>query len=258
MTLLVAWVAVDKTPASIYIAADSRISWSTHAYWDHAQKVFCSPETKEIFGYCGDVIFPTQTLSQLCQIAPTGVLFSCTGSTPEHRIKVYTNHLNQSLKSYPKQCLSEPFDILYACCYAKSFYAYQISFDPQKGLAHTELPLPPSSDTLAVLGTGKRLFKTRYKKEPASSYGIFHAFGKTLDLKVARVGGNPQLVSLYRNGKANLHAISYRGSAGLIGVDASALPCPENVEWRNENFEAWDPLAGAIKKGTQRMPRVAR
>jgi hypothetical protein len=180
MTLLVAWVAVDKTPASIYIAADSRISWSTRVHWDHAQKVFCTPETKEIFGYCGDVIFPTQTLSQLCQIAPTGVLFACSSSSPEQRIGVYTNHLDQSLKSYPKQCLAEGFDILYACCYAGSFYAYQISFDPKKGLAYKKLPLPSRSDTLAVLGTGKRLFDSRYKKETASSTEYFMLLGKRL------------------------------------------------------------------------------
>jgi len=42
---------------------------------DHAQKVFASPLTNEIFAYASDVIFPTQTLGQLCQLAGLGVLF---------------------------------------------------------------------------------------------------------------------------------------------------------------------------------------
>jgi hypothetical protein len=258
MTLLVAWVAVDRTPASVYIAADSRISWSTGIYWDHAQKVFSSPETKEIFGYCGDVIFPTQTLSQLCQLAPTGVLFQSTKCQPEDRIQIYTEQLKRSLTSYPKKCLAEPFHILYACCYDGSFYCYRISFDPSKALKSEPLPLPACSGTIDILGTGEKLFKTRYENEPQTSYGIFHAFGKTLDLKIAKVGGNPQLVSLYRNGKTAVHAISYRGSAGLIGIDASAVRNPTKVDWRNENFESWDPINQRVSPNTQRMPRHAR
>lgn len=258
MTLLVAWVAVDRTPASIYIAADSRISWSARTYWDHAQKVFALPETKEIFGYCGDVIFPTQTLNQLSQIAPTGALFESHRCKPDERIQIYAEQLNRSLSSYPKKCLAEPFQILYACCHGSSFYCYRISYEPSKDLKSEALPLPTRSGTIDVLGTGKKLFKTRYEREPPTSYGIFHAFGKTLDLKISGVGGNPQIVSLYRNGKTAVHAVSYRGSAGLMGIDASALRAPNKVEWRNENFEAWDPIGHKVKPGTQRMPRHAR
>lgn len=43
MTMLVSWIGVDTHgPSSVYIAADSRISWTQEHKFDFGKKVFAS------------------------------------------------------------------------------------------------------------------------------------------------------------------------------------------------------------------------
>ena len=61
MTTLISWVGADQRgPASIRLAADSRISWSLSGSeqkkWDFGKKLFASHSGPEIVGYCGDVL----------------------------------------------------------------------------------------------------------------------------------------------------------------------------------------------------------
>lgn len=76
MTLLVSWVGVDpRGPASAYIATDSRISWSEENVFDYGRKVFALDNHPDIFGYVGDVLFPSIVLTQIAEMADTGLLF---------------------------------------------------------------------------------------------------------------------------------------------------------------------------------------
>jgi hypothetical protein len=75
MTSLASWIGIDsRGQSSIYIVSDSRISWGENAVWNYGRKVFASRTTPEIFGYCGDVLFPSMFLSQVVDSISIGQL----------------------------------------------------------------------------------------------------------------------------------------------------------------------------------------
>lgn len=65
MTAFLSWVGVDhRGPASLYLASDSRISWTDNEVrsWDRGRKVFACSRTPDVLGYVGDVLFPSLVL----------------------------------------------------------------------------------------------------------------------------------------------------------------------------------------------------
>lgn len=98
MTTLISWVGVDqRAPASLYIAADSRITWGSE-HWDRGAKTFASPTTPDVLGYCGDVLFPALVLPQF--IACLGAdLF---GSTWKHRRRALSQLVERSIAQMPR------------------------------------------------------------------------------------------------------------------------------------------------------------
>jgi hypothetical protein len=81
MALLISWIGVDdkkkgKAVASLYIASDSRYSWSNSSSYDYGIKVFGSSRFPDIFGFCGDVSFPSIILRQLISQIDAGIMFS--------------------------------------------------------------------------------------------------------------------------------------------------------------------------------------
>src|SRR5438270_11314693 len=76
MSLLIAWVSRDQNkPSAVYIAADSRIS-SSKGKWDRGKKVFSCKTQPWIFGFCGDVVVPTQLLSELTDAIDSGLVIN--------------------------------------------------------------------------------------------------------------------------------------------------------------------------------------
>ena len=66
MTMLASWIGVDTHGAtSAYIVSDSRFCWGNNMTYDYGKKVFASKKYPEIFGYAGDVLFPSVVLSQI-------------------------------------------------------------------------------------------------------------------------------------------------------------------------------------------------
>ena len=77
MTLLVSWIGIDNHgPTSAYIITDSRISWNTQKNFNHGKKVFASKNYPEIFGYAGDVLFPSIVIQQIIEMIDSNMLFS--------------------------------------------------------------------------------------------------------------------------------------------------------------------------------------
>lgn len=258
MSLVVAWAAIHNgTVSAIYFGADSRITWNAKWRWNHAQKVFACARTQEIFAFSGDVIFPTQTLGQISQIASTGSLFHGNAS-PNRRVVIYKNLINSAIQSYPLNCLAEPFDILYGCRYRSRFEIFHLSFDLRRPLSCEQRFLPKQSGLIEpVLGCGAQLFRARFEKQAQTSYGVFHALGDSIDSATHnKVGGSPQVVSLYSNGEVNIYGISYRNTETALGLDGTQLQRPQGLWWRNENFERWDPVKKAVVKEAQRQPRL--
>ena len=101
MTLMVSWVGVDThRPASIYIASDSRLSWPNEAHYNHGRKTFACSQFPDIFGYCGDVLFPSMVLAQIVEMIDAGLLFG-ENSPPSLRSKAVTQKLIYQFSNYP-------------------------------------------------------------------------------------------------------------------------------------------------------------
>lgn len=76
ITTLIAWVACDQRgPSALYFASDSRITWGSRARrWDVGQKLFACKQSPDIFGYVGEVLFPSLVLSQITDAADHGLM----------------------------------------------------------------------------------------------------------------------------------------------------------------------------------------
>lgn len=103
MTLIVSWIGVDsRNPASMYIASDSRISWGGggHNHFDQGKKVFACRNYPDIFGYCGDVLFPLMVLNQIVDSIDAGLLYSPGWGYRQKTAKV-RQRLMDSFRRYP-------------------------------------------------------------------------------------------------------------------------------------------------------------
>ena len=81
MTLLASWIGVDNKkngpkPCSLYIVSDSRISWPNGNKYDNYKKVFGMKNHPDVFGFCGDVLFPSIVLGQLIPQIDAGLLIT--------------------------------------------------------------------------------------------------------------------------------------------------------------------------------------
>lgn len=253
MTSLLAWIGVDsRTPSSIYLVSDSRITWTDPHFptriWDYGRKLFASRKHPEILGYCGDVLFPSQVLGQLIDIIDADSLFDLEESPNSKWGKVVTV-IQQSFEAYPLK--EQGFTIIY-CTRENSgldlvFHMFTLRWDPNKGWTNNqELDLPEKSGIISTFGSGKKFVDIWYShwnntREKGTSRIVFSAFCDALHSGGdAYSGGAPQLVGLYRTGCARSFGVIYQGVRYLLGIPVTASNCLDNVEWRNSLFERCD------------------
>src|SRR5690242_15885211 len=78
MTSIAIALAIDaRGPSALYIISDSRLTFygNSEKRWDAAQKTFASLRTPDIFGFCGDAIFPPAVLRQILEQINYGLIF---------------------------------------------------------------------------------------------------------------------------------------------------------------------------------------
>src|SRR5690606_29781691 len=133
MTLIISWIGVDdkkegKSISSIYIASDSRYTWTKTHKFDYGIKVFSSTRHPEIFGFCGDVLFPSIILGQIIPQIDNGLLIE-NNDSGEEKNKKFFNYIRTSLETYPKEFLAGQFTILHATRVGKDFKLYKTTFN---------------------------------------------------------------------------------------------------------------------------------
>ena len=112
MTLLVAWSGVDTHgTSSAYIAADSRITWPGNTTFDHGRKVYGLDHFPDIFGYCGDVLFPTVVLGQISEMTDARLLFADNAS-PKIKSEAVALKLTEQFNNYPSDVANITQDII--------------------------------------------------------------------------------------------------------------------------------------------------
>src|SRR5438552_14904874 len=132
MTSLIAWIGIDsRGPASAYFASDSRITWTDAEVWDHSRKLFGCRRYPHIFGYCGDVLFPTQILGQVTEMIDSDLLVS-PSTDAEAFVNSIVSILACAFESYPARA-KRRFDVLH--CWREGdgvpsrFHLRTITFD---------------------------------------------------------------------------------------------------------------------------------
>jgi hypothetical protein len=253
MTLLVAWTGIDsRSPASVYIATDSRVSWGTGDYFDYANKTFALKQFPAIVGYCGDSLASQMLISQATAVVDAISDYSRTNL--ENLVDIFVRVIARNYINYPVNQFSGSVTIV--VCGKETlnsngdFECYQI-VSKFKNTKKKQLPFPNHSGPIIVAGSGKRDFETLYSthqdsnnKNKSTSRNVFHAFYKTITAgKNPTVGPIPQIASVYRKPKTGgSHCgVVVRGQRFISGQLVDMDVVPQGIQWFNENFEITNP-----------------
>lgn len=270
MTMLASWVGIDTHgPASAYIISDSRISWNEQENFDHGKKVFASKNYPELFGYAGDVLFPSIVIQQIIEMIDSDVIFN--RNTPCHeKNKIVFDKISYELNKYPLQRSAKSFQIIHITRDTivtkekyPQFRAYTLCYNCIKW-ERNEISIPTESDILCVLGSGKTEFLQNYNRyqdgaNKSTSRNVFHCFVDTLkNTTDYYCGGAPQLVGIYRkpDSYARYFGIIYNEKRYLAGSEVPQDSNYNNVDWRNENFERCDGEDKKIIAGAEHQPNL--
>lgn len=272
MTLIASFIGVDckfptPKPSSIYIVADSRVTWGSGKNFDFARKVFGCKNHPDIFGYCGDVLFPSIVLNQIVEIADQGLLFNDTNTCQQKSWKVY-DMLKASFEKYPNELstVDKTIQIIHASRdSAQNFFCRTITwYRSTNKWEHSDMVYNGYSDKLFVLGTGSKEFTNKFEyykisENQKTSRAVFHCFVDALDnIKDKHCGGAPQLVGLYRIKNAQFFGIIHKNKRYLHGMQVDDLKNLNNIEWRNELFEVCDGETMLIKAKAKKQPNPLR
>lgn len=268
MTMLASWVGIDTHGAtSAYIVSDSRFSWSRREHFDYGKKVFASKKYPELFGYAGDVLFPSIVLSQIIEMIDTEILLT-TKMNCEQKHKTIAEKICYSLAKYPNVLGGNTIQIIHISRdtffegYPR-FHNYILTYDSKNGWIDKEIDIPSQSGLLHVLGSGAKEFNERYELFQASenastTRNVYQCFVDTLmNIKDPNCGGAPQLVGLYRKPLSNgiNYGIIYKKKRYLLGMEIPQGASFENVDWRNELFEICDGETKRIVPGAMKQPK---
>lgn len=264
MTSLIAWISVDTHgPAAAYLASDSRLTFGGGASWDAGRKLFTARRSADLLGYCGQVLFPSLLLGQVC-----GRL-DASASNPDFadpgmRHAAIVNVMESAFGTYPQQ-LRQPLSITHIGRRSEGksarFRVWRTDWTAAYGWNDVEIEVPKSSALLLALGSGSPTVAEHHDLWAASSAGgtsraVFGSFCDALRSGTdPKSGGPPQLAGLYRKG----HGMDF-GTISNRERSFTGLPVDEvesrrlNVEWRNERFERCDGVSMARLSDAQPHP----
>ncbi|WP_128918631.1 hypothetical protein [Bradyrhizobium nanningense] len=271
MTTLAAWSGVDpRGPASLYLVSDSRITWGSQSKrWDAGRKLFGCRNTPDVFGYVGDVVFPSLLLGQIAAAADDGVLFGAEANAQSrHAIVVETAKISLASRY---NAPDYGFTILHGARDGVGmnarFRLWELTYNAATATSAAlwtdeELPIDEKQSALhTALGSGghaviKQNDALKYDAQGRTSRSIFWAFCDSLKNKTDPLsGGAPQLVGLYRTATAKSYGIAYEGHRyyqGLLVPDSAHL---SGIEWRDVTFQRVDGATMQVLPGAQRHGR---
>ena len=261
MTALASWISVDsRAPSGAYIATDSRISWTTPegqttATWDRGRKTFASTRYPDIFGYLGDVLFPSLLLGQFIDALDLGLLVP-SSATLRARQSALETFVQQSLQD--SRAVTGTFAILHVgransglrtvfetttLKWAKGRLTRRHLLSPHQssvlrlGSEYTRREAHPLIDGSGAKQIQIELAKWEQGKHAHTSRSVFSSFCDSLSANTeSTVGGLPQLVSLRREGCAQTVGIFYGGRSSILG-NPGLRDTSGSTEYRNELFE---------------------
>jgi hypothetical protein len=271
LTTPVSWISVDqRAPAALYMASDSRITWgSSRRRWDAGRKLFACACHADIFGYIGEVIFPSLVLGQVVEAVDRGLIFVNSEGGPKERHSEFVEAVKTSF-GRRHNAPDHSFQILHGARMSSGlecqFLMWLLSYSAHdQSWCDQEMVVPADHSSLIIaLGSGAKsaLLSDRRWKETAqgrTSRAIFWAFCESLRIGSDPLsGGPPQLVSLYRQKGPRTFGISYEGRRYFHGLPLQEAIAHEAIEWRDELFQRIDGETMARLEGAQRhvLPRT--
>ena len=256
MTSLMVWIGRDghPVPSSVYIATDSRISWNNEC-WDRGRKTFAARSSPDIFGYVGDVLFPSLVLSQFTSALDDGVVSGCF----LERKSALETLLRVSLDEVPAS-QRRAFSVVHCARDGEGtqapFFVRTVSYQGSGGWETGDLALPDVSGVVLLAGSGEEQIAARinqWEKLPKqrTTRGLFQCFVSALQAgHDPKTGGPPQLVGLWRKDGGHSYGVLHQGKRWLSGMPVHVLEPASTIQWRNELFERAD---GTSRK---RLPRA--
>ena len=267
MTSLVAWIAIDQhAPSAFYMASDSRISWgSERARWDAGRKLFLCRRHPDIFGYTGDVVFPSLVLGQITEAADAGLLFR----KDEESETRHARFLTAVKTSFGRRHNSPTADfrILHASRQFSGrrvqFKLWCLSFEASTSSWSDEGIVVPvhQSTLLAALGTGAISVKSHnlrweMSEQGGTSRAIFSAFCDSVRSSAdPQSGGVPQLVGMYHTRMPQPFGIIHDNQRYFHGFPLPIEMEANAIEWRDELFQRIDGSSFKVMEGAQRHAR---
>ncbi|MBC2665750.1 hypothetical protein H7F51_09455 [Novosphingobium flavum] len=268
MTTLISWMSVDsRGPSAIYVVADSRITWGSQAHrWDSGRKVFAAP-TPDVFGYCGDVLFPSLVLGQIIDLVSRGLLWT-SETDPEERHVILFKYL-QTAYGRRQNAPDQAFTVVHATRRGSEmkgeFMAWRIDYAPGgRGWRDVRLDTADhgKSRVVVTLGSGseplnRELENWRNSPQGGTARSLFSAFCDALELGADPLtGGVPQIVSLDRKSEGKIFGFVADGQRYVHGSPISYSPAQQSIEWVDRLFNRISPETLERLSGAQRQVRV--
>ena len=262
MTMLVGWIAVDqRSPASAYIASDSRFTWGgpQSTVFEYGRKVFACKNSADIFAYCGDVLFSSLALARVVEMADNGLLYESDANSNQ-RHEAFNRHLMKLASYYPTNAIGNNIQIYHISRDTDAqFKFFNYSYNKKINEWNSSVIEPDLTKSGIVFtgGIGKKEFDELYLRYQTgmnadTSRNIFQCFCDCLQHKAPVLcGGAPQLVGLYRvsqSAKAAKKSICNGINYGIIWNEeryylGSKVDKPEKydiIRWYNNCFEICD------------------
>lgn len=269
MTALIAWVAYSQfegdnsLPVAVYVASDSRITWGMPTQrWDAGRKVFASSQAPHLFGYCGDVVFPSLVLGQVAAALDAGVLYLQGATSDEKHEVIFSLFKNSFDARY--NAPDRDFWIVHVLRERPwpdpKFQVWIVEYSVQsRKWGSRKVELPTSTDTIVVLGTGASTARAHIRRwigaaGKGASWAIFSGFCDALRGGVDRyTGGPPQLAAIYSAKEPRHIGILSSGKLHLNGLHIPKPARPRNVEWCDEQFQRVSPTLMRPARGARRF-----
>ena len=267
MSLVVAWISIDKTKgrknvSALYFGADSRISWGKNEKtYDVGSKLMWTKNYPELFAFSGYVEFPMLAISNICSQIDSGMLLGLTDDIGTKQSKIF-----EALRMH-KGCFrnfrkGESCQILYG---TKSGGVFSIAlYDVDaNGVEMKMLPFPQVSGCVHAMGSGAFEFRNKMShvivtNEANTSRGVFHCLWKTIEeTKEYTVGGLIQFVGLYRGkDKPQVFGILKDDKLYVTGNEVGEGIDLHQIEWRDVNFQRINPTEKQLIEGAQQQPFI--
>lgn len=271
MTTLVSWITYSSTgerpelPRAIYMASDSRITWGSEASrWDAGRKIFSSREEPHVFGYCGDVVFPSLVLGQIVAALDNRVLLALDQSPDRMHAQIF-----DTIKSSYNEGRGHPaadFSILHAYRSASwpetKFHFWRISYSSKsKTWLDEPVALPTNTGMIVSLGSGADSAESNAQRWSNSDVGgtsrsFFSSFWEAIESGADKLSGGPaQLCALYPQQQARTIGVVSEGRYFLCGLELGSKSVLSGIEWKDKLFHDIDPETNSPKQGARRFAR---